>query len=81
MEGREMIYFRSHRKLMKIVGRSTRCPVSEISAITIRSVIPGLAACMIFWCASCQYILKSKKQSQQQNVACSTLLAYYLAYK
>lgn len=76
-----MIHFQSHRKLVRIVGRSTRCPVSEISAITIRSVIPSLAARKIFWSALCQYILKSKKKSQQQNVACSTLVAYYLAYK
>jgi len=49
-----MIYLRSYGKPVKIVGRSTRCPVSEISAITIRSVIPSLAGRKVFWRASCQ---------------------------
>lgn len=35
-ERRKITYLRSYRKPVKIVGRSTRCPVSEISVITIR---------------------------------------------
>lgn len=35
-ERRKFTYLRSHRKPVKVVGRGTRCPVSEISVINIR---------------------------------------------